>query len=103
MNLINDYLSTFNHDDLDSDFEAVSNESLHDLLQSISEAPHIAGNFQDIFLADWIKQKFLDFGLDHAEVWFQNSYLCNNYNLLLLNLKFLHKGQKLPGIARLSK
>ena len=68
MNLINDYLSTFNHDDLDYDFEAVSNESLHDLLQSISEAPHLAGNFQDIFLADWIKQKFLDFGLDHAEV-----------------------------------
>ena len=50
------------------DFKAVSNQSLHDILQSITEVPHLGGDFQDLIVADWIKEKFMEFGLDHAEV-----------------------------------
>ena len=74
LELMNNYLTnTFTNDDLDVDFEAVSNQSLHDLLQSITEVPHLAGDFQDIFVAAWIKEKFVEFGLDYAEVSFQIS------------------------------
>ena len=38
------------------------------LLQTITKVPHLAGDFQDLILADFVKQKFLDFGLDYAEV-----------------------------------
>merc|ERR1719400_1696355 len=68
LELINNYLTnTFTNDDLDVDFEAVSNQSLHDLLQSITAVPHLAGDFQDIIVADYIKEKFVEFGLDYAE------------------------------------
>ena len=65
--------STFSNNDLDVDFEAVSNQSLHDLLQSITAVPHIGGAFQDKIVAEWIKDKFVEFGLDYAEVryWFR--------------------------------
>ena len=66
---MNNYLtSTFSNDDLDVDFETVSNQSLHDLLQSITAVPHIGGDFQDKIVAEWIKDKFVEFGLDYAEV-----------------------------------
>ena len=69
---MNNYLtSTFSNDDLDVDFEAVSNQSLHDLLQSITAVPHIGGDFQDKIVAEWMKDKFLEFGLDYAEVRFR--------------------------------
>ena len=70
--MINNYLTnTFTNDDLDLDFEAVSNQSLYDLLQSITAVPHLAGDFQDIIVADYIKEKFVEFGLDYAEVRFR--------------------------------
>ena len=66
---MNNYLtSTFSNDDLNVDFEAVSNQSLHDLLQSITAVPHIGGDFQDKIVAEWMKDKFVEFGLDYAEV-----------------------------------
>ena len=72
LELINNYLTnTFTNDDLDLDFEAVSNQSLYDLLQSITAVPHLAGDFQDIIVADYIKEKFVEFGLDYAEVRFR--------------------------------
>ena len=74
LELINNYLTnTFTNDDLDLDFEAVSNQSLHDLLQSITAVPHLAGDFQDIIVADYIKEKFVEFGLDYAEVRFKTN------------------------------
>ena len=67
-----EYLTnTFKNDDLDEDFEAVSNQSLHDLLETITSVPHLAGDFQDLILADFVRQKFVEFGLDHAEVRFE--------------------------------
>jgi len=66
--LMTEYLTnTFKNDDLDDDFEAVSNQSLHDLLETITSVPHLAGDFQDLILADFVRQKFVEFGLDHAE------------------------------------
>ena len=70
--LMTEYLTnTFKNDDLDEDFEAVSNQSLHDLLETITSVPHLAGDFQDLILADFVRQKFVEFGLDHAEVCFK--------------------------------
>ena len=71
---MNNYLtSTFSNDDLNVDFEAVSNQSLHDLLQSITAVPHLGGELRDKIVADYIKEKFLEFGLDHAEVRFKTN------------------------------
>ena len=74
LELMNNYLtSTFTNDDLNVDFEAVSNQSLHDLLQSITAVPHLGGELRDKIVADYIKEKFLEFGLDHAEVRFKTN------------------------------
>ena len=74
LDLMNNYLtSTFTNDDLDVDFETVSNQSLHDLLQSITAVPHLGGELRDKIVADYIKEKFLEFGLDHAEVRFKTN------------------------------
>ena len=54
--------------DLSEDFLQISNQSIHDILEELSEIPHLAGDFRDIYLADSIKQKFIDYGLDYAEV-----------------------------------
>ena len=75
LEMMNEYMkNTFTKDDLDTDFQAVSNQSLHDLLEELTKVPHLAGDFRDLFLADWMKNKFLEFGLDHAEV--INTYIC---------------------------
>lgn len=69
--LMNHYRQeTFDDEDLQRDFDAVSNQSLHDMLANLTSVPHLAGDFQDIILANWMKNKFLEFGLDQAEVLF---------------------------------
>lgn len=66
---MNSYLKqTLDDDDLQVDFEAVNNQSLHDMLAYLTSVPHLAGDFQDLILANWIKNKFSEFGLDHSEV-----------------------------------
>ena len=73
---MNNYLtSSFTNDDLNVDFEAVSNQSLHDLLQSITAVPHLGGEMRDKIVAEYIKEKFVEFGLDYAEVRFRKVML----------------------------
>ena len=79
-----EYLTnTFKNDDLDEDFEAVSNQSLHDLLETITSVPHLAGDFQDLILADFVRQKFVEFGLDHAEVYYFKMIIALSMSIIL--------------------
>ena len=69
LNKMNEYLRSFNpEDDLEQDFAEVSKENLRSMLKHLTEIPHLAGDFHDLELSLYIKQKFIEFGLDHAEV-----------------------------------
>ena len=65
-------LDTFSIQD---DFDAVNKETLYDNLKILTEIPHLAGDTRDHILAEFIKDKFNEYGLDHAEI--------KEYNVLL--------------------
>ena len=65
-------LDTFSIQD---DFDAVDNETLYENLKMLTEIPHLAGDTRDHVLANFIKDKFNEYGLDHAEI--------KEYNVLL--------------------
>ena len=60
--------NTLNEFNIQTDFDAVDNQTLHDNLYELTKIPHLAGDNRDFELAEFIKQKFIDYGLDHAEV-----------------------------------
>ena len=81
ISLMNEYLrQSLTEDDLQLDFEAVNNQSLHDMLANLTSVPHLAGDFQDLILAKWINNKFMQFGLDHSEV--NKSLVIHLYSLI---------------------
>ena len=68
-NIFDEYLQNhFSDEDLERDFQALSNQSIHDILLKLSEIPHLAGDVRDLALANYIKDQFIAYGLDHAEV-----------------------------------
>ena len=71
-NYMENTLDTFS---IQEDFDEVSNVTLYENLKVLTEIPHLAGDERDQFLADFIMKKFLEYGLDHAEI--------KEYNVLL--------------------
>ena len=67
--------NTLNQFNIEDDFASVDNQTLFDNLKELTRIPHLAGDFRDFQLAEFIKARFLDYGLDHAEI--------KSYNVLL--------------------
>ncbi len=67
--LMQKYLAdSFKEDGAKNDMDQVDNKLILEVLKNLTTLPHVAGGDQDHKLAQYVKDKFLEYGLNHAEV-----------------------------------
>jgi hypothetical protein len=58
----------FASNNVKEDFDQVDPKHIMDVLKNLSAMPHLAGDARDLVLADYIKDQWIEYGLDHVEV-----------------------------------
>ncbi len=62
------FADAFKEDRAQADMDEVDDANILALLKDLTALPHLAGGDQDYILANYVKDKFMEYGLDHAEV-----------------------------------
>ncbi len=63
------YMSdTFKSDQAKDDMDKVDYNNLLSILDELTKEPHLAGSERDFETAEYVRKKFMDYGLDAAEV-----------------------------------
>ncbi len=63
--LLEDKLEVY---DVYEDFEAVIEDNLREYLRNLTSIPHMAGKYRDEELAEYVRDKFIEFGFDQVKL-----------------------------------